>query len=319
MALLNKAQATTAKSMPKGINGCQERISIPNRIDLIKTSLMAIGGMEKMQIPDMPDVILKLERELKSKFPNTVRVIEIIESNAVIAGEILATVKSPAFMRHVKRYIEVKTIENAVNFIGLKQTYRLAMAAAVKNIPNQTTLFRSIIDHSSDVATACAEIAGYVHGVDIEDAYLFGLFRDCGAIGMSVALNNEYDPHWDRMKTFPVSGVEAEIDTLGSRHDYLGVIVARKWGFGHTEGDHEIMYAIQEHHNYAQVRCFSNEKIRLLVAIGLLAEILVNEINAEAYIAHESGIIKEAAIDTLCLSDEVLTLIRRNLISTCVG
>lgn len=298
---------------------CGELINVRIRLDDVKSSFLKSGGKNILSIPDMPDIIHQLEQEVKKKYPNTVSFIKIIESNTVISGELLSIVKSPTYLRHVKRDIEVKTIENVVNLIGMPQTYRLAQAAAIKNIPMKSPLFRNVIDHSSDIAMACAEIAGYVHGVDLDEAYMFGLFRDAGAIGMAVSFNENYDEHWDRMKAFPKSALEKEINHLGARHDYLGVMVARKWGFGENPGDAEIMLAIQEHHNFEEVRCFSNEKLRLLVAIGLMAEHMINSINGESYIASEADAVYQAAVDVLCLDDDVLGLIRKHLISNLVS
>lgn len=298
---------------------CTQEVKVVTRIDEIKTSFLAAGGKKLLDIPDMPDVIVELQREVRQRYPNSNNCVRIIESNTVIAGELLATVKSPAFLRHMARAVEVKTIENVVNLIGLPQTFRLAQAAAIKNIPMQSPLFRNVIDHSSDIAMACAEIAGYVHGVEMDEAYMFGLFRDAGAIGMAVAFNSVYDEHWDRMKSFPKSAMEKEWNHLGARHDHLGVMIARKWGFGDTPGDGEIMLAIQEHHNYEQVKYFSNEKVRLLVATGLLAESIVNEINAETYIATESDVVKDVAVDTLFIDQKLLSTIRKHIVSNLVS
>lgn len=300
-------------------NECGEGINVITKMDEIKQSFIAAGAHKGLNVPDMPDVIKELEQEIRKRYPNTNTFVRIIEKNTVIAGELLAIVKSPAYLRHVKRDIEVKTIENVVNLIGLPQTFRLAQAAAIKNIPQKTSLFRSVIDHSSDVAVGCAEIAGYVQGVDLDEAYMFGLFRDAGAIGMSIAFESEYDEHWERIKSFPRTGIAKEYDALNARHDHLGVVVARKWGFGEAPGDKEIMLAIQEHHNFNQVSCFNNEKVRLLVAIGLLAENLVNEINGESYVATEAEYVRNIAIDALFLPDDLVTLIRRHLLSSLVS
>jgi HD-like signal output (HDOD) protein len=298
---------------------CPQLIKIPLRKESILSSIKALGGKSKFEVPDMPDVVIQLEKEVNSRYPNSKRVIEIIESNAVIAGDLLAIVKSPTYMRHVKRAIEVKTISHIVSFIGIQQTYRLAMASAIKSIPAKSTLFREIIDHSCDVAVACAEVAGYVHGVGIEDAYLFGLFRDGGAIVMSAALDCIYEPYWERMRSFPKTGLNMEIEGTGARHDYLSVIAARQWGFGDKDGEKEMLMAIQEHHNYEEVRCFENEQVRILVAIGMIAEFLVNTINGEVYQGTESEDVMNVALDVLCIPNSVLSLIRKNLLSTLVS
>lgn len=294
-------------------------IAIPLRKEAIMQSLKHVGGASAFKVPDMPDVIVLLEKEASSRYPNARKFAEIIESNNVITGEILAIVKSPTFLRHLSASVDIKTIGHVINLVGIQKTYRLAVAAAIRAIPAQSSLFRSIIDHSFDVAVACAEIAGYVQGVDISDAYLFGLFRDAGAIGVANALQEKYDRYWYHLLSFPASGPQLEAQELHIRHDYLGVVAARQWGFGNGVGEGDMLLAIQEHHNCAQVAEFSNERVRLLVAIGLLAEVMVGEINAENYQATEVEQVRETALDVLYLSDEVKSLIRMNLLSMLIA
>lgn len=293
-------------------------VSVPLRKEAIMQSLKHVGGASAFKVPDMPDVIILLEREANSRYPNARKFAEIIESNNVITGEILSIVKSPTFLRHMTATVEIKTIHHVINLIGIQKTYRLAVAAAIRAIPAQSTLFRSIIDHSFDIAVACAEIAGYVQGIDISDAYLFGLFRDAGAIGIANSLQQKYERYWHHLLSFPASGPLLEEQELKIRHDYLGVVAARQWGFGNGTGEGDMLIAIQEHHNCQQVAHFSNERVRLLVAIGLLAEVMVGEINAENYQATEVEKVRTTALEVLYLSDEVKSLIRMNLLSILI-
>lgn len=305
-----------AKSIP---SRSSQEIPMSWKKEGIAQSLASIGSKGKFVIPDMPDIVIDLEREIHSRYPNIKNIIEIISSNTVIAGEILNTVKTPVYLRHVNGAIEIKNIAHVINLIGMKRTYELALAAAIKSFPQKSTLFRSIIDFSADVAIACAEIAGYVHGVEIEDAYLFGLFKEGGAIGLAATLDHQYEKHWESLMTFPETGIQLEYQALNARHDYLGVAVARHWGFGKSEGDVEILYAIQEHHNHEQVASFANERARLLVAIGLLADALVSEIVAERYMATEALTVKEKAVDVLMLPDDIVSLIRKNISSALIS
>lgn len=111
----------------------------------IANSLMAIGGKGNFLVPDMPDVVIELEKEVHSRYPNTKKVVEIISTNTVIAGEILNIVKTPTYLRHVHGAIEIKSISHVVNLIGLKRTFELALAAAIKSFPQKSTLFRNFI------------------------------------------------------------------------------------------------------------------------------------------------------------------------------
>lgn len=286
--------------------------------EAIKSSLLSLGGKDKFKVPDMPDVVIQLDKEMRSRYPNARVVAEIIESNTVITGEILKIIRSPVYQKNVKGATEVKKIMHVVNLVGIKKTYEFAVAAAIRSFPNKSSLFRSIIDYSSDVAIACAEISTYVYGVSFEDAYLFGLFKEGGAISLAATLEDRYEKCWASHLTFPASAVIHELSNINARHDVLGVAAARHWGFGKNPDEIDMIYAIQEHHNYEQIHLLK-EKPRLLVAIGMLADVLVSEINADAYRATESNEIKQIALDVLCLPEEAMRTIRANVVSALIG
>lgn len=291
----------------------EELIDIPLRKEEIMLSLASIGGASAFKVPDMPDVVIQLEKELRSRYPNVKKFASIIESNNIVMGEILGVVRSPTFLRHLKASVDIKTISHVINLIGVDKTYRLAIAAAIKSIPAGSPLFRTIIDHSAQIATACAEIAGFTHEINISDAYLFGLFRDSGAIGAANSLNDDYASYWQHLLSFPASGTELEADELNIRHDYLGVVATRKWGFGNGQGEGDMLIAIQEHHNYAQLAQFKNHRVRMLIAIGLLAEAIVGEIKGEYYQSGEVDLIRQTALSILGLNDDVRALIMSHL------
>jgi HD-like signal output (HDOD) protein len=294
-------------------------IETPLRKHAIVESVMAMGGKSKFKVPDMPDVVIRLEKELRSHAASVRSFTEIIESNTVIAGELLSIIKSPLYQKRMREEAdEITTVHHVVKFLGLKKTFELTMSAAIRCMPQHSDLFRSIIDHSADVAVACAEIATHVHNISMEEAFLFGLFRNGGAIGMSIVLEDRYIAPWHKTLSMPITGLIEEYKTFGARHDYLGVIAARQWGFGETHDEQDIIIAIQEHHNHEEVMHFKNERVRLLVAIGMLAENIVNGINGEVFASEEANSIKNIALEVLCLPDEAVSEIRSNSLSKLI-
>ncbi|GEM_PF-3961958 len=47
------------------------------------------------RIPELPEEILKLEAELKGKFPDIQAVADIIERNTSLSGEVIKVINSP--------------------------------------------------------------------------------------------------------------------------------------------------------------------------------------------------------------------------------
>jgi len=278
----------------------------------IAQSLQSLGGKEHLSLPAMPDVMQKIQEEMLSRYPRSSTIVDIIASNVVITGEILNIVKSPFYLRNVAGAIEIKSISHVVNLVGLKKTYELAMAASMRSLPHKTNLFKQILSHSACLATACAEIGAFVHDVEIEDAYLYGLFKESGALALANHLNESYEKTWIRNLSFPQSGIELEHRDIKARHDYLSVAVVRNWGFGKNESEVEMLFAIQEHHNYEELARLPNQRARLLVAIGMLADVIVSEESSKIYVTDEFLQIKKMTMPILGISKKTLDVIVNN-------
>ena len=79
----------------------------------LKRAMVAIQGVK---IPELPEEILELDRELSSKFANISNVADIIEKNTTLSGELMKIVNSPA----MKIPQTCKSIREAVAALGLK-------------------------------------------------------------------------------------------------------------------------------------------------------------------------------------------------------
>jgi HD-like signal output (HDOD) protein len=294
------------------IDRSESKLTMEWKREGISQSLLSLGGKDQLSLPSMPDVMQSIQNEMHSRYPRASRIIDIISSNTVITGEILNIVKSPFYLRHVTGAIEIKSISHVVNLVGLKKTYELAMAASMKSLPHKTDLFKKIIDHSASLAAASSEIAAFVHDVEIEDAYLYGLFKESGALALASHLNESYEKAWLRNLSFPQTGVSLETRELRARHDYLGVAVVRNWGFGKDKAELEMLFAIQEHHNYEEIDNIPNQRVKLLMAIGMLADIIVCENNTKVYLSEEIVEVKKKVMSVLGISRKILDLISAN-------
>jgi HD-like signal output (HDOD) protein len=280
----------------------------------------------QVSIPDMPDIAIALEREVRSRNPNMRNIIDIIEQNSVVTGALLGTFNSPAFQKTMRRKVEITTVSQVVNLFGVEKTYQIAISSALRSIPAVNDLFRTIIDHSSEVAYACAEICDYVHGVSMEKAYLYGLFMHGGMTILAAGWPEDYEPMFNLSLSMPRTAIDKEVEKFKRfRHDHLGVDIARRWGFGKkdlhsvlAQDDLHVLLAIQEQHNLNYSR-INIEPVRLLVAIGNLANVVVNELIYGVYISGEAEEEYQQAKEVLMLNDEAMRNIRLNVSSYLVG
>jgi HD-like signal output (HDOD) protein len=267
-----------------------------------------MNNKKDFQFPEMPDIMLKISNEIHSKYPNINNVIALIESNPVLCGEVIGIFLRLGLDTNTQKVI---TIEYIIYLIGLERTYDIVMSASFKLIPIKNEFFDKILDHVVNVSIACANIAGFMNNVVIEEAYLFGMFKDSGFLLLSTLDNLSFRKEWECSLSFPGSYSKHN----NSNHEILSVIMSRKWGIGKTSSGIDILIAIQEHHNIEAINQIKNDKVRTLIAIGTLAEVLVLENLSNFYKSTEIFTLKEEMIKILDLSENIVNSIIRKIVN----
>ncbi len=277
-------------------------------------ALQKMGG--DLLLPDMPKEIIAIELEMHQTHPNLNRIIQLIETNPAISGEIIGTVSQPTFQRQLVRNIEIHNLTQCVDLIGVSRTYQLALAVAIKQMATDNELTEKILDHAAKTAYACAEIAGYLppHDPRIsqESAYLFGLYLHGGMLSLAARYPKNYLKVFDQSLSLPEKAHQFELEKAAC-HAALGVLTGQKWGLDpNNDHDLDLLLAIN-HHHHPQAACISQLRVRLLIGVGLLAQSMVSELASGAYQSQEILDQSKRATDMLGLSDEALSNIRRNL------
>jgi len=268
----------------------------------LKQAMVAINGVS---IPELPDEILLLEKEIKSKFANIATVAEIIEKNTTLSGELLKVVNSPI----IKLREPCLSIRDAVGVLGLDNIYHLVVASALKNLFGEAGLMKDIMDQSVDVAFCMADIAEWVDDVSRDEAYMLGLFHNSGALLLASKNEKKYTPLYTNSMSRPVSILALEERRLGSNHAMVGVLMAKKWKL-----PIEMINAIMLHHT-ADCSRIKNDKVRAMVAMLKVANSIVAEISLGAYRGEEMTRFEEDGIEELMITHDVVREIRSAVIS----
>lgn len=265
----------------------------------------AVAAIRGHKIPELPNEVLLLEQEIKSKFCSATTVAKIIEMNATLSGEVMRIVNSPV----IKVKEPVLSIRDAVNVMGLNNIYNLVVSAALKNMFGTQGLFKDIMDHSVDVAFCMADIADWVEGVSRDEAYMLGLFHNVGALMLAGKDDKVYEPIFRNSMSLPFSSIEKEQLKYGSNHAVIGVLIGKKW---HLPID--MLSAIMLHHN-AQCSQIKNDRVRGMVAMIKVANAMVSEVSLGAYRGEEMLEYEKDGIDELMIPSNVITEIRTALMS----
>lgn len=273
----------------------------------LKNAFLAIQGVA---IPDAPEELLALERELNARYPNTQNMINIIQRNTVLAGELLKLVNSPFI--HGKQ--KVVSISQAVSVLGTKNLKNLFVAAALKHYFGSASVVRELLDHSADVAFCCAELAYFIEGVSVDEAYTTGLFHNGGAILLSNKDQEKYHQIFLQSQSLPLSSIIKEEALFETDHTVVGLLLANKWHL-----TKEMAYAIYYHHIDKCARIVDNDKTRLLVAMLKVANAIVSEISLGAYIGSEMNDYFKDGMETLMLTNDQVKEVRMALQTYSMG
>lgn len=242
----------------------QHSTSIDN---LFERSILDVG------IPPCPIILDRFIIEAKKEEPDYHRLANIIGADVSLSASLIKTANSPFFGTRQR----ARSTNEALAILGLNAaSHAVAGIILRKTFPNVPNLERFW-----DASTRIARLSGWlaqhlnISGLQAEDAYTYGLFRDCGipvllgrfpGYAAVLAAANQETAH---------SFTEEEEVELPTNHAMVGCILAQSWWL-----PEEICRAIRNHHDLA-VLDSSNSQLpmlsRKLIAASQLAEHIVQK------------------------------------------
>jgi len=240
----------------------------PNPVDnLFERSILDVG------IPPCPAILDRFMTEARKSDPNYQRLAMIITADVSLSAGLIKTANSPYFGVRQR----VRSTNEALSVLGLNVASR-AVAGIIlrKSFPNVPNLERFW-----DASARIARISGWlalqlnIKGMQADDAYTFGLFRDCGIPVLLGRLPNYASvlakANLEATKSFTV----VEEEEFPTNHSMVGCVLAQSWWL-----PEEICLAIRNHHDkgnlssaYVKLPMLS----RRLIAISQLAEHIIQQ------------------------------------------
>ncbi len=255
-----------------------------------------------IKIPTRPAVLSSIEAQMRSRSPNLGALEKVISLDVSISGSLLKIANS-AFFGHAG---QVRSVKKALQILGLN-TVGTAIAAlslrkAFAHVPNLERFW----DSSAQIAQLSGWLATRVDTklskLRPEEAYTFGLFRDCGI----PILMSFYSTYFDVLKLANNEAArpftEVERDDIGVDHGAIGAMLAKEWQL-----PLEYQAAIELHHDVTAIREQNSpavpELARHFMAIAQLAEYLFQRLTGLNRTC-EWGKLGEACLGVLGLDEE---------------
>ena len=267
----------------------------------IKASLDSLmeGSLRDIGIPPRPAILERISSEMLREEPDYKRLATIIGADVALSAGLIKTANSPFFGYRIR----ARTINEALMLLGLDVASRALAGIILRRVfPNSLHLER-FWDASARIARVSGWLARRVgnHKLRPDDAYTFGLFRDCG-IPVLMMRFPEYKGILARANSEEELGFTAiEEVQLPTNHAIVGCMLAHSWWL-----PEEIYLAIRYHHDPKVIATPSITPpltSRYRIAISQFAEHLVQRHTGLSH-THEWPKLGEACLKLLDIAED---------------
>jgi HD-like signal output (HDOD) protein len=238
----------------------------PSPVDaLLESSLKDIG------IPPRPVILERISEEMRKDEPDYKRLGNIIGADVSLSGGLIKTANSPFFGFRNR----VRSVNEALMLLGLDVASRAIAGIILRKVFPGSLHLERFWDASARIARLSGWLAQQVghNKLRPDDAYTFGLFRDCG-IPVLLLRFPGYEKILTQANEEASRGFTAVEDVqLPTNHAMVGCLLAQSWWL-----PEETCLAIRHHHEAAIIETPSVTPpltSRYRIAMSQLAEHLV--------------------------------------------
>lgn len=196
-----------------------------------------------VKLPPQPRVLVDLQKLLLSDDYDTRKVARVIAQDPGIVALLFKAARSPAFARARN----AKSLEQILMVVGIKQVFSLVQAASLAAALDDKTrrafeIFWSRAHEIAQMAAVVAEERVSVCNVFPEQAYLAGIFHECGV----PVLMMRFPKYCETLRLEDATcwpNLMDEDEKFNVDHCSVGYLMARHWGLPDFVCD-----AIRYHH-----------------------------------------------------------------------
>lgn len=222
-------------------------------------------------IPSQPALLLEINKKIGRPDTGIGDIADLISRDVAMSAKLLKMANSAFFGLREK----VDSIERALALIGLKNFNRIILATSLReSVGGHGSGTEKFWNHSMTVAGASAHIAKKAGFESEEQAYIAGLFHDCG-VPMLMKKYQDYHQILDHalgvVNSASLSGIKKSIigieeDRYNTHHCAVGYLITKSWHLPVS-----ISKSVWYHH-FVNIDIHNDPVTRRLSAILLLAD-----------------------------------------------
>ena len=181
-------------------------------------------------LPPFSPILNQLLADLGRENVSYSKLSDLIEKDAVIAGNVLRLVNSGMYGRRA----EINSVRNAVALLGLNKLRNTVLGLSVSRMWSQMKIAEGFSAkrlnlHSVATAILADHLASALPVSYAEGAFLAGLFHDLGKMLIAVGLSEEYGHVQYRYKVSDIPYRDCEYEILGLTHEELSAVAVASW------------------------------------------------------------------------------------------
>ncbi len=236
--------------------------------------------LSAVKIPPRPAALSHVEAEMRSKAPNFATMAQLISVDVGISASLLKVANS-AYFGHSG---QVRSVSEALQILGLTTVAVSIAALSLRKVFAHVPNLERYWDSSARVALLSGWLVTQIDFPDRkirpEEAYTFGLFRDCGI----PVLMSMYADYFDILEAANAaeerSFTEVECEAMDLDHAMIGAALAKEWQL-----PIEFRAAIEFHHDVDSIRGLNSHAVpdiaRYFIAIAQLSEYMYQRLSGK--------------------------------------
>lgn len=229
-------------------------------------------------IPSQPQVITEINREANKKDANFNDIADIISKDVAMTAKLLKVVNSSFFGLGNK----IDSVYRAFSLLGMKNFNNIILSSALKESlgGGNDTAYETFWDHSMATATISLDVAKKTGFENVDQAYLAGLFHDCGVPLLKKRFSDYTGYADDALGVVNKEALTGKTDSVivtedkryATHHCAVGYLIAKSWNVSPT-----VCSAIWHHHDI-DIDTHKDLSVKKLSSILLLADYLGSHI-----------------------------------------
>jgi HD-like signal output (HDOD) protein len=229
------------------------------------------SSLYKIGIPPRPAILDRIHEQMQKDEPDFNQLTHIISADVALSASLINITNSPYFGFRGR----VHSTREALMVLGLNVTSKAIAGIVMRRAFPQSPHLERFWDASARIARLSGWLAQRVTKLRADDAYTYGLFRDCGI----PILLSRYPEYTDILKTANLDAIrnftEIEDQQLPTNHAVVGYVMAQSWWL-----PDETILSIRHHHNAEMLNTPTippSMSCRQMIAVAQLAEHLLQQ------------------------------------------